>query len=195
MPRHGITRSCPHCGSEFYTRPSVTQTYCSRSCEVQCRHERTTREQGTCHHCGSLFSWLPSSSKGLFCSKRCAYLARRTGHVDKNGYIWVWDGDRNIAEHRLIAERAIGRPLLRVDHVHHINEITGDNQDTNLQILTPSDHSKLHGGISGWSRSHVACVMCGTTERRHGGHGLCVRCRSREGRRRERGTQPHRYRV
>ncbi|MFL5688687.1 MAG: winged helix-turn-helix domain-containing protein [Chloroflexota bacterium] len=30
-----------------------------------------------------------------------------------------------------------------------------------------------------WAKAHARCVDCGTTERRHQGHGLCSRCRYR----------------
>lgn len=30
-----------------------------------------------------------------------------------------------------------------------------------------------------WSRKYDKCIVCGTTEKRHAGHGLCSMCRSR----------------
>lgn len=37
-----------------------------------------------------------------------------------------------------------------------------------------------------WSRHHAACVLCGRTDRRHEGHGLCINCAANERNRRKR---------
>ena len=34
-------------------------------------------------------------------------------------------------------------------------------------------------GPRAWARAYTACLECGTTEQRHRGHGLCVRCHNR----------------
>lgn len=49
-----------------------------------------------------------------------------------------------IAEHRFIMEKQIGRYLHHWEIVHHINGIPDDNRSENLQIMTASEHSKLH---------------------------------------------------
>lgn len=47
-------------------------------------------------------------------------------------------------EHRVIMEEHLGRKLTPEEMIHHINGIKTDNRIENLQILTKSEHAKLH---------------------------------------------------
>ena len=49
-----------------------------------------------------------------------------------------------IDEHRKIMEEHIGRKLNRYEVVHHINGNKKDNRIENLQLMTLSEHSRLH---------------------------------------------------
>lgn len=56
-------------------------------------------------------------------------------------------------EHLMVAEEMLGRPLFKLhadrlsaddETVHHINFVRTDNEPENIQVLTRSEHSKLH---------------------------------------------------
>jgi len=50
-----------------------------------------------------------------------------------------------IFEHRVVAERKVGRYLTKNDVVHHKNGTKTDNRVENLEIMTPGKHSKIRG--------------------------------------------------
>lgn len=92
--------------------------------------------------------------------------------------------------YRYIMEAHLGRSLRTDEHVHHINGDPTDDRLENLEVLSASDHHKLHAPETKtaqrarmkfqWSHEHPCCVRCSTTEGKHVGHGLCSRCYFRQ---------------
>lgn len=65
--------------------------------------------------------------------------------LKQNGYYAVTIGkDKNRPLHDVIMEEHIGRKLTKDECVHHINHIRNDNRIENLQLMTKSEHSRLH---------------------------------------------------
>lgn len=100
--------------------------------------------------------WRIKTGRGKFCSLSCCASYNFTGDRNprwKNG-INMSDGYKSITqknhpkankhgyilEHRLIAEKALGRLLKRHEIVHHINGIKTDNRNENLLICSASYH-------------------------------------------------------
>lgn len=70
------------------------------------------------------------------------------GGIRKNrggGYTSIYTGENSyIFEHRLVAEKALGRPLKAGEVVHHINCDKTDNRPANLLICNRGYHKWLH---------------------------------------------------
>lgn len=77
-----------------------------------------------------------------------------TGSSWKFGSISLWKElirtrkALDVAEHRLVAEKMIGRFINKDEDVHHINGNKTDNRPENLMVLSHSDHMKLHKQLS-----------------------------------------------
>lgn len=82
------------------------------------------------------FFKLPQSEKDLLGKDKVAPEKTRT--VDKDGYVKVKVNGRFHAEHRVVMESMIGRPLRKGETVHHKNGIRDDNRPKNLELWCKS---------------------------------------------------------
>lgn len=83
-----------------------------------------------------------------------------------DGYRLVYQPDHPAAgtrgyvyEHRLVAERMIGRPLRKGEHVHHRNENPSDNRPENLQVLTIREHRRLHNSTTRLTDAEILALI------------------------------------
>ena len=74
--------------------------------------------------------------------------------IQHGGYVWEFcPGHRLqnawgfVAQHRLIAEDTLGRPLERGEVVHHRDEDRTNNSPGNLQVMTQKEHRSHHGRV------------------------------------------------
>lgn len=111
-----------------------------------------------CPYCHNLIETRKTIGIKQVCCKKC-YKDYRKGKkvgniVDKvfiSGYWYIYSPYHPraakkgyVAEHRLVAEKTIGRFLRDDEVVHHINENKLDNTPENLLVLTQSEHIRLH---------------------------------------------------
>lgn len=73
------------------------------------------------------------------------------------GYIYIKIAGAWVSEHRFIMEQKLGRPLRKYEEVvHHKDHDPSNNSLDNLEVLSPSEHSKLHS-----SHKVRVCYVCG----------------------------------
>lgn len=98
--------------------------------------------------------------------------------IASNGYVLVFVGKDHLLadvrgyayEHRLIAQRKIGRPLRTGEHVHHIDGNKQNNHPENLEVLTAWEHRVEHRDHDSVSRlpgepNPILPCACGCGER------------------------------
>lgn len=67
------------------------------------------------------------------------------GAYIKDGYRYVMIGKRHyVPEHRIVMEKFLGRKLESSENIHHVDRNTLNNSPSNLQLVTRSEHLKLH---------------------------------------------------
>jgi hypothetical protein len=127
-------------------------------------------------------SYLPIGTRRMYAPSTRPWRYWRVKVADPD----VWK-----LEHRYVMEQHIGRPLQTKEHVHHLNHNTLDNRIENLELLSASDHAKIHSAKrppppgrklkpGQWARHYDKCIVCNTTERRHAARGMCVNCYMRK---------------
>lgn len=162
-PRRGETTPCRVCGTAVYAdrgqRAKGQGLYCSRACAIVAQTKDPVVK--ACPRCGTEMRLKPSQAGRVYCSRACQTAARMTSATerthngrpvrqDAKGYILLWEPDHpNTSqkgwqfEHRLVAERVLGRHLTRDEAVHHLNGVKDQNDPANLSVMDGKEHAAL----------------------------------------------------
>lgn len=156
IARKIIEVPCDFCG-EVFTANRISAKYCSTRCQ---RLSSNLKRYGRRYCATCEMAFVPLKPTSTTCSSKCRQIdvARRTAsargdkrrHTGTSG--WYIKRD-NQHEHRIIAENTIGRPIEPHEVVHHINGNRQDNCPENLQVMTRSEHTRMHT-LAYWAQRH-----------------------------------------
>lgn len=109
-----------------------------------------------CLQCGIKIPFNPVRRQYAkkFCSQKCSYEFHRMennpswkGGRSNNGsgYMWLSIGNgKQVLEHRYLMEKFVGRKLNKDEFVHHKDGNKKNNNISNLQLMTPAEHTSHH---------------------------------------------------
>lgn len=109
-----------------------------KTCNVlNCSNIITVRGKYCCKHRSRL-----QRTKTTEPSKKA--LNRFQPVIQKNGYIRININGKRVLEHIFIMEQFISRKIKLSECVHHKNGIKNDNRIENLELISKSNHQKIH---------------------------------------------------
>ena len=105
---------------------------------------------------------------------------------DRRGYVRLLIDGQERYQHRVVAERLLGRVLTAGESVHHRNGDKSDNSPGNLEVLSVAQHVRTHWEEGQYDQRVIAqmkpdqnCTRCGTWGKPHA-RQMCKPCYRRD---------------
>lgn len=155
---------CPTCEKAFKVKPSLAAT--KKYCSQKCRKNELTIDCFTCLKPVTRPSW--KMLKEVYCCMDCANFGKRMRfrqmNIDLNpdrmtpevrakvraAHMGKGEGKAyrktyGVHTHRIVAAEKLGRPLLKGEVVHHIDENILNNHPDNLHVFaSQAEHASHH---------------------------------------------------
>lgn len=134
------TKQCTKCGKEKKTKNEHKLCY-------KCRNRKRIPKTKQCPNCPTKIR--EASKFCVKCSNKQRGLLSRNNRIVKHGYVYMYRPDivprkwGYIAEHRLVMQEHLGRPLNSDESVHHLNGIRDDNRLENLELWVKPQPSNI----------------------------------------------------
>ena len=144
---------CEQCGESFSRSDNKYRParFCSRKCNLDFNAVLWKTKENP-------IKKIDNSGKNNPMFGKIPYNFKPEGSHRKDGYVRIAVKGKRVLKHRLLVERFLGRKLRRDELVHHIDGDNRNNDISNLRIVTPKEHIKLHR--EDLARGRVANLRC-----------------------------------
>lgn len=145
-----LTKACQHCGQTFHRSMRQNRGWWARAkfCSERCMQAARVPKAKHCLTCGVEFAPTHGAKRGqTYCSISCANRARGINPVTtRYARARSIDGKSKTVQ-RAMVEMKLGEVLPPEIVVHHKDEDKLNNQFSNFELMTNSEHGRLHARL------------------------------------------------